>query len=111
MSERSDGMKTVESSPAYCAPARKISSRVEGRLSAGVITDICSGMRRRNKYQVTTMTVTTIGAVQATKIPWLNEMRMHAGSNASLATEYAMFSMATHREALRPIMTESCNAK
>jgi hypothetical protein len=68
-------------------------------------------MRRRNKYQVTTMTVTTIGAVQATKIPWLNEMRMHAGSNASLANEYAMFSMATHREALRPIMTESCNAK
>src|SRR5664280_1677721 len=105
-----DGTNTLESNEAYCAPARTMSSRVEGSsATAGV--NICSGMRRENRYHVTARLVKINGATHATKIPWSADRKTQSGRRANFAIEYAMFSTATHFDARSPIKTESCRAK
>ena len=57
------------------------------------------------------MIVTITGAVHARKIPWVEVMTMHSGSDANFANPNETFSTVTHREARSPISTESWSAK
>ena len=59
----SEGIRTLESTDAYWAPANTISSLVVGRSSVVPSVDMCSGIRLANRYQVTAAMAAMISGV------------------------------------------------